>query len=205
LPASWQRVPDAWDNRDRIERIKSLEIILAAGVIARILGNDWRKVVSENRSVDVIHKDGYGFHLRRDWRNSNRFAASPLHRYKHNEPASIGFSANRTLGSIAADIKRRLVDNGLAEAFKQQQESDNGRREERRERFAKINAAAKAFGGHVMPKRNWTQDGYPEASIPGGRAKIGYGFHGGDVEIEISCHIETAEKIGKALKEINDA
>jgi hypothetical protein len=192
---------DNWENREPRERLKDLETRLAAGVIARYLGDDWRVEVSgeHDTRIHIVHRDGYGVFFRRSWQDSSRFESSPLHRYKRDEPPNITTSATRTLGSIAADIERRLVNNGLREAFEQEQAGVKGRQSERRERFDQLRAVVEAWGGRILGRPSWEYDQYPVAEIPGGKAKIGYGFNGKSVEIELTLNTEEAVKLGWAI------
>lgn len=192
LPASWRQKADDWGNRDERQRLMDLETYLAAGVIVRYLGAEWHRKLGDNGALFIVHSEGYGIRFKRDWQDKTRFNSSALEQYKRDEPATITTSAARPLGAIAADIERRIINNGLREAYLECRKAETERREERRERFRQITAVAAAWGGRISDKRSWTDRGYPEASIPGGTARIGYGFNGKSVEINLSLTADNA-------------
>lgn len=200
IPLSWRRITDNWENRERIARLQRLEVYLAAGVICRYLGPDWhRELVPESRggSCKIVHREGHGFRLGRCWQDNGRLSASALDQYKRNEPPSITVSATRTLGAIAADIERRLINNGLREAWQQSKSAERGRANERKTRFDQLRAVIAAWGGRIDNRRRWEHDGYPTASIPGGTAKT---YYDGRVQIELCLTTNEAVRIGNLTR-----
>lgn len=193
LQGSWRRITDSWENRERIARLQRLEVYLTAGVVCRYLGPEWsRELNPEARGgqCHVSHREGWGFRLGRCWQDDKRFSVSALDQYKRGEPASITVSASRSLAAIAADIERRLVNNGLREAWEQSQSAGRARRNERKARFDQLRATVAAWGGHIDHYRRWEREGYPTASIPGGSARTDYSGR-----IEIVLHLTAAEAV----------
>jgi hypothetical protein len=188
LSGNWRNTPDDWNNREQRQRLQRLETYLAAGVIARYLGPDWNRRTNEHGNIEIVHRAGYGFRLTRPWNDSTRFESSPIDTYTRNDPPSITTSATRPLGAIARDIEHRLIGNGLAEAYRQVQQRAQAEREERRKRFRDILDVARAFGGRILPARNWKSSAYPEARIPGGTARCYY-----DNRIQLDLTITAAQ------------
>lgn len=196
LPASWRKIHDNWENRDQRARLAHLELFLAAGVIARYLGPNWSRhtPAREGRdSIEIVHRDGYGFRLSRCWRDPRRLEASPIDTYTRGEPSSITVSATRPLGAIARDIENRLIDQGLAEAYRQHIECQRQNREDTRRRFANIAAVAKAWGGRIREKRYTRSDAYPEATIPGGIARC---YYDNRIQFDLTVTPEQAVRLG---------
>ncbi len=99
-------------------------------------------------------------------------------------PAEITVRADRTFGSIAADVERRMIQAGLAKAHSEALNAERKRRDELAARFAVVESVAKAAGGHITNPRRWKLDGYPECSVPGGVIRFGYGFDGESIEFD---------------------
>lgn len=205
LPMTWQGMRDTWDDSNNRKLLMRLETRLAAGVIVRCLGDGWSIAHDRNDNdrsgCRVVHRDGYGFRLSREWRDPARFAVSALECYRRDDCPSITVSASRPLGDIAADIQRRLIDNGLRESYAKQKQFDESEREKMRERVNRVERVARAFGGVLRNIRHWRSSGYPEASTPFGMVKLGYSLHGPDIQLELSVSQELAELIGKTASQ----
>ncbi len=200
LPLAWRKLSTAYEHREHRGQVKQLETYLAAGVIVRYLGKDWRRELDEHGRISLIHAEGHGFRFGRDWHDSARFQSAPIDRYKRDTPPSITTSATRPLGAIARDIQARLIGNGLAEAWQQCQARDAERRAEIAARVQAIEATARAFGGRVLGEREWQSRDLPAAEIPGGVARINYGFDDHHrVEIHLTVDLATAARLGSAL------
>jgi len=200
LPGAWQAIPDDYQHSEQRRQAIDREDKIAAWAIARLLGDGWSYQRSQHDRLEIVHRDGYGMNFSRVWNNANRFRVSPLRRHRTNEgpPAEITMDAARCFGSLATDIRNRMINRGLKESDQLDRAAEIERKEKKRDEFEKIEAVIKAWDGKMLEERYWNSRG-PTANVIGGRATENYE---GQIRLDISLPFDVAVKLGKCLREI---
>lgn len=206
LPASWRKIPDSVHNHDRQRRVQ-LETNTAAWAIARCLGPDWYAVKNSqyrNRMnyAEIHHRDGYGISISRCWRDTGRlkFKALEIFRNDTDLPTEITVAETRTFGSIAADVHRRLISQGVEHHAQERQRYAEERRETNRRENGLVEGIVRAAGGRMKPEhRRQNYCHRPECYIPGGEAWVDYN---GNIEMKICLAPEQAQELAQALGRI---
>jgi len=195
--------------------LAATECRIVAWLVCRALGDAWRfEPDEEHRHHRLVHRATCAvLTFKRDWNNGDRYSISPENLYRSDSmPRSITVSGDRSPGSIARDIERRLIDVGLFDQNAQVLSGGHDRRQkEVRDRLQCL-AVARAYGGQLMEERRWKSSSYPAATTEHfgeladeyGRRRVTeisatMGYNGIELEVHTNS-VELACKVAKLVK-----
>lgn len=162
---------EKYRHQDHANMLANVECRLAAWLVCRALGPDWRlewsdETADTHRLARVLTHGptGAAFTFRRDWQGEGRYRISPTRTLTRDRLPSITVAATRSPASIAADIRRRIVDAGLAEEHAAACKSERDTRAEEVARRRRVLAVAQAYGGTLTERRCWSSSTYPRGT-----------------------------------------
>lgn len=197
----------------RARRLAEVECRVVAWLVSKALGPDWSFESNHEFHVhSIIHKpSGATLKMRIGWQELGRYRISPDQVYRRDElPETITVSASRPAASIAADIKRRIIDAGLIAQHELCKSGSSTRRNTEIERRRQCLAIAQAYGGTLRHERHWSSSSYPEGQAVwlGQRDDEGHaetsittkvGYSGQKIEI-ITSNVELAVKVAQLVR-----
>lgn len=153
LPCNWSGASYSDTGQKR-----NAETRVAAWLIAKSLGSDWRKQIDQNgywRSVTMVRTDGVTLRISTSHSNGGRYTIS-----LDDVRGNITVSASRSPLSIAGDIERRLLTaENLAAIAKAKADAQARRNTYTRERLTMLRVAQAA--DDVVLNKNDTNCGHP--------------------------------------------
>lgn len=195
LPCSWQRAEGNASHHKRAE------IKVAAWLIAKALGSDWRRIVIEREYSDCIrieHKTGVQLSITCEtYPRKYRYRIGCVETYQ--TPGSITVSAKRTPLAIAGDIENRLLAKGAIEASLAAKRKAARNRKEKQDERLKCLRMARAAGHRQIQKENLYTPQF--TNVITNEIKLSSGFmtagvdYCGRISIDIKCDPDLAEEI----------
>jgi hypothetical protein len=163
--ATLRPLPNAWrqctgrdsDDRDRRSMISTLELELAARLIARCLGPAWTVDRGDCRGRMYLRHipTAARIFLAVSWNDDNRLRACPDHRHGHSHlPSEITFTREKSPAAMARDIERRLLHAGLIDDNARRRQSKRNDRDEEIGRLRARDAVQRILGGERSLKQH---------------------------------------------------
>lgn len=212
-PELTRRLPMPWKGHDSYGKaglLSDATLHVAAWLICRALGPEWRKVVTHSRGCELTHTSGFRIFMGKCWQNADRYRFSPKDcKERRNDPVpdEITVAANRTPASIASDIQNRILAKGAIEGHAAYREREKARRaKDVADRLAMLGIARALGQNQLREERCWTRSGYPETNeVNLGRTSIRAEQCYSDrfyLHVE-TADVETAKRIAAAIRAVS--